>query len=262
MKEKEKEKPEPSLFSSAMEGSLVQELFENQEEYRIHTPYSHEVAMLSCVKDGDLARLEATYRTLPQTKYGQMSTSLNPLKQLFYGSIANVTLVTRYAIEGGLEEETAFTLSDVYIKQMENCRTLDELNRLNEAMAVDFTCRVAQTRAAALPVYSKPISQCIDYIYKNSHSKIPLPLLAKEVNLTPKYLSALFHKETGQTLSSFIDRKRISEAKNLLVYSQYSYSRIAQYLAFSSQSYFISVFKRYTGMTPKEYRAKYSRSVW
>lgn len=252
----------PSQKSASMEGSLVQELFDNQEEYRVHTPYSHEVAMLSCVRDGDLARLELTYRTLPQTKYGQMSTSLNPLKQLFYGSIANVTLVTRYAIEGGLEEETAFTLSDVYIKQMENCRTLEELNALNELMAVDFTSRVAQAKAAALPAYSKPITQCMDYIYKNSHSKITLSLLANVVNLTEKYLSALFHKETGQTLSAFIEEKRVGEAKNLLIYSQYSYSRISEYLSFSSQSYFISVFKKNTGMTPKEYRETYARSVW
>jgi len=245
---------------SNLQGSLnytfIHELFDNREDFRIHTPYSHELAVLNCVSEGNVSRLQSTYKTLPQTKYGNMSS--NPLRQLFYGCIANTTLVTRYAIEGGLEEETAFTLSDVYIKQMENCRTLYELNILNEKMAVDFTERVAKAQTSIQPVYTLPISKCMDYISRNIHNKISLTALAKEVNLTPKYLSSLFRKETSQTLCSFIEDKRIKAAKDLLIYSQYSYSYISHYLSFYSQSYFISVFRKNVGMTPKEYRAKYS----
>lgn len=249
-----------SNLQGSLDRTFFHDLFENMEDYRIHTPYSHEIAVLNCVREGNVARLESTYKTLPQIKYGNMSN--NPLRQFFYGCIANTTLITRYAIEGGLEEETAFTLSDVYIKQMEHCRTLYELNILNEKMAVNFTERVAEAKTSKQPVYIKPISQCIDYIYRNIHNKITLNTLAKEVNLTPKYLSYLFHKETGQTLSSFIESKRINEAKNLLVYSQYSYSHISNYLSFNSQSYLISIFKKNVGMTPKEYREKYSKTNW
>lgn len=247
-----------------LQGSLnrtfIHELFENIEDYRIHTPYSQEIAVLNCVREGNVAQLESTYKTLPQIMYGDMSN--NPLRQLFYGCIANTTLITRYAIEGGLEEESAFTLSDVYIKKMENCRTLYELNILNEKMAVDFTKRVAEAKTSKRPEYKKLISQCIDYILRNIHNKITLNTLAKEVNLTPKYLSYLFRKETGQTLSSFIEDKRIDIAKNLLIYSQYSYSTISAYLSFYSQSYFISIFRKRVGMTPKEYRGRYFQSNW
>ncbi len=246
---------------SNLEGSLnrtfIHELFDNIEDYREHTPYSHELAVLNCVKEGNLAQLESTYKALPQTKYGNMSD--NPLRQLFYGCIANTTLITRYAIEGGLEEETAFTLSDVYIKQMENCKTLYELNILNEKMALDFTTRVAESKASNQHDYIKPISKCIDYIMRNKNNKITLDKLSDEVNLTPKYLSYLFRKETGQTISHFIEEKRINEAKNLLAFSQYSYSHISHSLSFSSQSYFISKFKKHVGITPKEYREKHSR---
>ena len=57
------------------------------------------------------------------------------MELLFYASIANTTLVTRYAIEGGLNEETAFSLSDVYIRKMEQCTDVDALMKLNEQMA-------------------------------------------------------------------------------------------------------------------------------
>lgn len=244
-------------LQGTLDRTFIRELFENTEDYQIHTPYSHEIALLNCVKEGNLERLESTYRTLPQIKYGNMSK--NPFRQLLYGCIANTTLITRFAIEGGLDEETAFTLSDVYIRQMENCTTLYELDLLNEKMAVDFTQRVAELKASKINSYSKAVKMCIDYIHKNNHNKISLEMLANNVNLTPKYLSALFNKETGQTISAYIERSRINEAKNLLVFSAYSYSQICQSLSFCSQSYFISVFKKNIGITPKEYREKYAK---
>lgn len=251
-----------SDMQSSVQHTLTMDLFENSGEYRLHTPYSQEVALLNCVKEGDLISLESIYRTLPRTKYGNMSNTLNPIRQLFYGSIANTTLITRYAIEGGLEEETAFTLSDTYIKRMENCATLYELNTLNEKMAIDFTKRVAESKALKQPDYSKAIKECMDYICRNVHTKINLAVLAKEINMTPKYISYLFHKETGQTLTAFIEDMKVNKAKNLLVYSQYSCNDISQYLCFNSQSYFISIFKKKVGMTPKKYRDKYSKSHW
>lgn len=249
-----------SSLQDSLQRTFVHELFENREEDREHTPYSQELAILHCVREGNVEQLKSTFKALPETKYGNMSS--NPLRQLFYGCIAATTLVTRYAIEGGMEEEAAFTLSDVYIKKMENCRTLFELNLLNEKMAVDFTLQVAKAKAAKQPVYSEPVSKCMEYIFLNIHNRISLDSLSKEVNLTPKYLSWLFHRETGMTLSAFIEEKRIQEAKNLLIYSNYSYNQISNYLSFNSQSYFISVFKKNTGITPKEYRRSFSRSSW
>jgi AraC-like DNA-binding protein len=248
-----------SLHDS-LKRSFIFELFENREDGRVHTSYSQELTVLNYIKEGDLKRLESTYRSLPQIKYGKMSD--NPIRQLFYGCIANTTLVTRYAIEGGLEEEVAFTLSDVYIQKMEKCKTLYELHLLNEKMAVDFTEHVAKAKEGKHPAYLEPINKCIELIYKNLHQRITLNMLAIEVHLTPKYLSHLFHKETGQTLTEFIEAKRIEEAKNLLIYSQYSYSKISTYLCFNSHSYFISVFKKRVGITPKEYRIKYTMPAW
>ena len=238
------------------QSTLVENLFSNQENLRLHTPYAEEKAVLNCIKEGDLKRLESTYHSLPEVVYGKMSNQ--PDRQLFYGCIANTTLVTRYAIEGGLDEETAFTLSDIYIQRMERCRSAIELNQLNEEMAVDFTTRVHESKQNKLPAYSRPVIKCIEYIAQNTHQKLTLDILADQVGLTPKYLSFLFHKETGSPLRVYVEQQKIQEAKNLLLYTQYSYSEISEYLAFSSQSHFISVFKKNIGMTPKEFRESQS----
>ena len=241
--------------------SLTHEMLENAENERIHTSYAQEKAILECVSNGDIHALENTYYSLPTTVYGKMTSSNSKLKLLFYASIANTTLVTRYAIEGGLNEETAFSLSDVYIRKMEQCTDVDALMKLNEQMAIEFTLRVAEAKKTPKNYYSPAISRVIDYIYHGKNKTLTLNQLASLVNLTPKYLSALFHKETGQTLTVFIHKVLIEKAQNLLAYSDYSLGEISTYLNFSSQSYFISIFKRYTGITPGQYRKMHRRLV-
>lgn len=241
--------------------SLANELFHNEEEGLYHTSYKEEKAILNCVREGDVDKLEKTYRELPEVVYGKMTSSGDRVKLLFYALIANTTLVTRYAIEGGLDEETAFSLSDVYIRRMELCKTPEELNALNEEMALDFTNRVSLARQKAHS-YSKPVTLAIDIIYHGRNKDSSLESISKAVGLTPKYFSKLFHKETGETLSSFTQKVRIEEAKNMLTYSDYSLSDISQYLNFSSQSHFTSVFKKTTGYTPKEFRNNLGKENW
>ena len=235
---------------------------ENAENERIHTSYAQEKAILECVSNGDIHALENTYYSLPTTVYGKMTSSNSKLKLLFYASIANTTLVTRYAIEGGLNEETAFSLSDVYIRKMEQCTDVDALMKLNKQMAIEFTLRVAEAKKTPKNYYSPAISRVIDYIYHGKNKTLTLNQLASLVNLTPKYLSALFHKETGQTLTVFIHKVLVEKAQNLLAHSDYSLGEISTYLNFSSQSYFISIFKRYTGITPGQYRKLHRQISW
>lgn len=119
-----------------------------------------------------------------------------------------------------------------------------------------------QKQKDAKNYYSPAISRVIDYIYHGKNKTLTLNQLASLVNLTPKYLSALFHKETGQTLTVFIHKVLIEKAQNLLAYSDYSLGEISTYLNFSSQSYFISIFKRYTGITPGQYRKMHRQISW
>ncbi|WP_141267857.1 helix-turn-helix transcriptional regulator [Enterocloster clostridioformis] len=111
-------------------------------------------------------------------------------------------------------------------------------------------------------ILSKPIVLCIDYIYNHIHYRITIKELAEYLNLSPSYLSKLFHKEMGLPVSQYITDLKIEKAKNLLRYSAYRIVDIAAYLSFSSQSHFIHVFQKRTGLTPHKYQAKYFRSKW
>lgn len=217
-----------------------------------HTPYREELAVLQCVRDGDLDRLEETFRSQPEIRYGRMSS--NPFHQTLYGIIANITLVTRFAILGGMPEEDAFNLSDHYIQKTERVRTPAELQQINVEMGVDFTSRVAQIRRQGIARYSLSVRHCVEYILSHVREALSLERLAREVNLSPKYLSDRFRSETGQTLHSYVQEQKIREAKRLLLHTDNSLSVISQLLNFSSQSYFTAVFRKNTGMTPRQYR--------
>ena len=79
---------------------------------------------------------------------------------------------------------------------------------------------------------------------------------ARQLCITPKYLTTLIKRISGQSVSEWIDNDVILEAKTLLKYSTMSIQEIAYYLNFPNQSFFGSYFKRNTGMSPSQYKAQ------
>ncbi|MDR3118813.1 MAG: helix-turn-helix domain-containing protein [Mediterranea sp.] len=79
---------------------------------------------------------------------------------------------------------------------------------------------------------------------------------ARELFLTPKHLSSVVKEISGETAGEWIDKFVLFEAKSLLKYSPKNIQEIADELNFANQSFFGKYFKRYTGMSPKEYRRK------
>lgn len=158
-----------------------------------------------------------------------------------------------------MDAERAYNISNLYVLKMDLLQTVDEVKALHADMLAFYTKEMAKLDKQA--VYSKSITQCIDYIYNHLHEPIHMKNLAIQVKLNESYLSTLSKKETGKTVSEYIFSKRMEAAENMLKFSDYSYAEISTILAFSSQSHFIRVFKKQTGYTPKEYRNKFFRII-
>ncbi|MDM1391639.1 helix-turn-helix domain-containing protein [Myroides marinus] len=79
---------------------------------------------------------------------------------------------------------------------------------------------------------------------------------AQKLKTSPQNLNAICRKTLKQSASEIIAKHIIDEAKRQLLYSQNRISEIAYYLNFNDSSYFIKYFKRFTGLTPKEFRKK------
>ena len=237
---------------------LVYLAFLQREENIYHHTYNEELLQYEYVKNGDMRSVEESKRLFRTGITGQLSR--DPLRGKKYLFVASITLVTRFCIEGGLKEETAYNLSDLYIQHVDLCGSVEEVDELHTNMIIDFTERMAELKCRAQ--YSPPIAKCMDYIYYHLHSRITLEMLAEHVSLSPSYLSSLFKQEKGMSIQEYIRTQKIETAKNMLLYSDYSLTEIGQILAFSSSSHFIRVFRQETGITPKEFQRRNFRKHW
>jgi AraC-like DNA-binding protein len=103
-------------------------------------------------------------------------------------------------------------------------------------------------------IYSLEIHSVIDYIKQNYAAKINLSILSKHVHLQAAYLSGLFKKYTGHTITDFIKIYRISKAKDLLLKTDWKIGEVASSVGFYDLHHFSKVFKAYEGLTPVQYR--------
>lgn len=233
--------------------------FIQRENHFIRAPYNPELEFYSAVKSGNTAKVAKLCEEPLIEKKGLGVLSDNFLRHMQYHFTITAALLARYCIEGGMELSASYSLSDYYIQKADCYRTPEEVSKLHRIMCLDYTKRMKALRIK--PICSKPIVQCIDYIYENLHTRIKVQTLSDLTGLTPSYLSKLFKKETGYSISGYIQNKKIATAQNILIYSDYSISEIASTLAFPSQSYFTEVFHKYSGMTPLAYRTKYFRNT-
>lgn len=238
---------------------LVYTEFIQRENHSFRAPYNPELEFYSVIKSGNISKIRSLCNEPLLEKPGLGTLSDNPLQNIKFHFVITAAMAARYCIEGGMEVSAAYTLSDFYIQKADRCKTPKEISDLHPIMCEDYTRRMKNIRKQR--ICSKPVAECLDYIYDHLHTRITVSTLSELVGLNPSYLSRLFKKETGNTISGYIQNKKIETACNILIYSDYSLSQISSTLAFSSQSYFTEIFHKKTGMTPAQYRGAYFRNT-
>ncbi len=240
-----------------LNNKLDYQLFVQRENMFLHQPYKNELDFYSAIRNGDIEyikELKRKYSAFKNTGKGRLSK--NTLQNERYHFVTNTALITRNCIEGGLPQETAYTLSDLYIQEMDTLFSIEEIHELNDKMVFDFTMHMKELHKTR--IVSHHIRKCIEYIYNNLHEPLTVNSISRQMGLNPCYLSTLFKKETGKTIHAFIQETRLDTAAEMLKNTEYPYALVSNTLCFSSQSHFTKLFREHTGLTPKEYRIKYS----
>jgi two-component system response regulator YesN len=93
-----------------------------------------------------------------------------------------------------------------------------------------------------------------EYIYKHYSAPLSVELLAKEVFLSPGYMSCVFKNEVGVNVSKFINHYRLEKARELIMHSNKKIVQISKEVGFSNSAYFCKSFKEHFGCTPQQYR--------
>ncbi|WP_274421321.1 response regulator transcription factor [Blautia sp. XA-2221] len=96
--------------------------------------------------------------------------------------------------------------------------------------------------------------QVNDYIQRNYSRKITLNDIAQELHANSSYLSRLYKKESGMNLFDVVLQKRIEKAKEYMEDTDRKIYEISQAVGFDDTGYFSRVFKKYSGMSPREYQ--------
>lgn len=242
----------PPFSPSEERRQALKALYINEEAplYHQHNSYPLEQEIMKLIRYGEVDKLESWAKKAPAIRGGILAS--NQLRQQKNLLIVAATLESRAAIDGGVDTEEAFSLSDQYIQKCEICRDAARLFQLHLEMAMDFAKRAMeiQRQAKGSPLAVK----VLHYISHHHSDSISTDDLARSLYLSRTRLSAKFKEETGENLSEFILRQKIEVAKRLLRSTDKTATSIATYLGFSSQSHFTRTFQKYAGCSPREFR--------
>ena len=218
-----------------------------------HNTLALEEMLMDLVRRGDTAVLKGRMAAAPAVRGGTIApTQLRQLRNTF---IVSVTLAARAAIRGGMREEEAFSLSDGFIQRVELLTDPGKIMNLQYSMILEYTEQVEKLHLGRQP--TRLAADVANYVRRHLSEPISVEDMAADFFLSRPHLSAKFKQETGVTLTDYILTEKTEEAKRLLRYSDKSLSSISAYLGFSSHGHFARVFKKYSGLTPSEYRDRY-----
>ena len=233
--------------------NLAEESVRNAEEGGESYPHNTldpEKYMLGLIREGNVAELRRFFENAPAIRGGVIAQSdLRQSKNLL---VVTATLVSRAAIGGGMDQEDALTLSDGYIRKSELLTSVEEVTNLNYRLVMDFAERVERLRCGNNS--SKLVTEVTNYLFKHLSEPVSVERLARALCRGRSRLSTDFKKQTGENLSDFILKRKVEESKRILLYTDRPAVDVALYLGFSSQSHFSRIFKKYTGLTPNEFR--------
>ena len=211
--------------------------------------YAYENELMSAVSRGITLKAELQHPSAFPSFLD--SRSPDPVRNLKNYCIIMNTLLRKAAEQGGVHPIHLDEMSRNFALKIEAFPTLAEGRGLMDEMFVAY-CQLVKKHSSKN--YSHLIQQTMIYIDNDLEGDLSLNVLAEKLNVNGSYLSSLFKKEMGQTLTDYITAKRMTLAMKLLGTTQMQIQMVAQICGIPDVNYFTKKFKKTTGKTPKEYR--------
>ncbi len=212
------------------------------------------------MKSGNVEALEARndYGGVDDPSRGQLSR--DRIRNLRYHIIVTVAMISRFCIEGGLDERESYALSDLYISLLDKTDTEEKLRNIHREVVLEYASRMRKINSRRR--VSIHIIKALDYIDAHLCERISITDVSEYLELDRTYFGKLFTKEIGVNFSEYVRRRKTDSAENMLLYSEKNIGEISDFLGFASPSRFSEIFRKYKGMTPTEFRQEYYRRHW
>ena len=213
--------------------------------------YANEKLLMDAVSKGKLHLVTAVASTVFNN--GALPQLTDSLRDRKNNLVILKTLLRKAAEIGGVHPLHIHRLSTRFAGRIENLRTLKQSFALQEEMIRSYCLLV---KRHSLNKYSYYVGQAITLVQYDLTADLRLKTIAEKLNVNSSYLSSLFHKEYGCTLTEFVNNQRIDHGILLLRNTSKPVQTIAAECGIQDVNYFIKLFKKQTGFTPNRYRAQ------
>ena len=215
----------------------------------IERNYKNENQLMEAVSKGNLHQVTALASSVfTNGTHQSLTDSLRDRKN---DLVILKTLLRKAAEYGGVHPMHIHRLSSLYTSRIENIRSIKESLTTQEEMIRAY-CQLVKQHS--LTKYSYYVGQTITLVQYDLTADLRLKTIAETLNVNSSYLSNLFHREFGCTLTQFINKQRIDRGIALLHLTTKSIQEIADECGIHDVNYFIKLFKKQTGFTPSRYR--------
>ena len=235
----------------ARASSVKDTLDSTQEMLYLEERYDIERQLMQAVSTGQIPKAELLFATL--SKYQFEARSTNALRNTKNYLIILNTLLRVAVRNGDVPPFHIDKLSSSYAYKIEATTSTNAGMALMKEMVRKYCLLVKNHSMKGYSLLIRKVLTQIDY---DLTADLGLKNLATQLNVNSSYLSTLFKKETGSTLTEYVNQKRIEHAVFLLNSSSLQIQMIAQYSGIPDVNYFTKTFKKIIGITPKEYRDK------
>jgi len=130
------------------------------------------------------------------------------------------------------------------------CKSISQL----EIILAEVISCTSDTLSSSKKINNYIVTKVMEYIEANYTKNIKTNMIADFVHVNSSYLSRLFKKETGETITEVINKYRVDKAKELLSNKNIRTYEVASLVGIDDSTYFSQVFKKYAGLSPTEYR--------
>ncbi len=211
--------------------------------------YAYENEIMMAVSSGNDHKVSNFISTI--TEYNFDSRTPDVLRNYKNYAVVMNTLLRKAVENGGVHPVYIDELSTNFAIKIEQGSSIETVQEIMRDMFKSY-CRLV--RKHSTKKYSSTVQKTIALIEYDLSANLTLSTLAKTQNISSGYLSTIFKKETGKTLTEYIIEKRIDYAMRLLSTTRLQVQTVALHCGIMDVQYFSKIFKKKTGKTPKEFR--------
>ena len=209
--------------------------------------YKNELLLMTKIRMGDMGSAKKALNDL--LGYALFSDGWN-VASIRLRAIELTTLLSRVALEGGANVDSVFRMNEQFISLINDKNTIESISLLLLDVVKGFMDAMFYQKDKG----NLYVREALGYIASHYTEPLRVGDVSRRLGLNADYFAAMFHKTVGESFNSYLMRVRVEQSKHLMLSTSDPLTDIAVATGFTDQSYYCRVFKKYVGLSPRQYR--------